>query len=571
MVWRGAGGCGGVVPMKKFLNDADSFVRESLEGLALTQPGLALLEGRTIAVQADRVVTGAAGPGAAGRDCVPVALISGGGAGHEPAHAGFVADGMLTAAVSGGVFASPSVDAVLDGIRAVTGTAGALLIVKSYTGDRLNFGLAAQLAQDEGYAVETVVVGDDIALGDADTHAGARGLAGTVLVHKIAGALAASGADLAEVSGRARSVASRLATMGVALRPGTMPGSGEATFEIDEDRIELGLGIHGESGVEQVGHRPADDLAAELVDRVLAARPLDDGARVALLVNGLGGTPPAELAVLTRAVHRLLGERGLTVERAYQGSVMTSLEMAGASVTVLPLEDGETELLDAPTASLAWPGGVGPVGHHADVSVPDADAGQVDPGEPDERARAAIDAACQAVLDDEHRLTELDQVVGDGDLGEALARGARAWQDDPADGSAASLLRVLSARCRRAIGGTSGPLYAAGLVAAAQALEDGADWPRALAAGVDGIQDLGGASPGDGTMVDALRPAADAAPDGWEAVLAAAEEGVRGTVEGVSRKGRASYVGARGQGHADPGAEAVLTWLRAVREAVRVG
>ncbi|WP_289033300.1 dihydroxyacetone kinase family protein [uncultured Arsenicicoccus sp.] len=557
--------------MKKFLNDAGSFVRESLEGLALTQPGLALLEGRTIAVQADRVVTGAAGPGAAGRDSVPVALISGGGAGHEPAHAGFVADGMLTAAVSGGVFASPSVDAVLDGIRAVTGTAGALLIVKSYTGDRLNFGLAAQLAQDEGYAVETVVVGDDIALGDADTHAGARGLAGTVLVHKIAGALAASGADLAEVSGRARSVASRLATMGVALRPGTMPGSGEATFEIDEDRIELGLGIHGESGVEQVGHRPADDLAAELADRVLAARPLDDGARVALLVNGLGGTPPAELAVLTRAVHRILGERGLTVERAYQGSVMTSLEMAGASVTVLPLEDGETELLDAPTASLAWPGGGGPVAHHADVAVPDADAGQVDPGEPDERARAAIDAACQAVLDDEHRLTELDQVVGDGDLGEALARGARAWQDDPADGSAASLLRVLSARCRRAIGGTSGPLYAAGLVAAAQALEDGADWPRALAAGVDGIQDLGGASPGDGTMVDALRPAADAAPDGWEAVLAAAEEGVRGTVEGVSRKGRASYVGVRGQGHADPGAEAVLTWLRAVREAVRVG
>lgn len=571
MVSRGAGGCGGVVPMKKFLNDADSFVRESLEGLALTQPGLALLEGRTIAVQADRVVTGAAGPGAAGRDSVPVALIAGGGAGHEPAHAGFVADGMLTAAVSGGVFASPSVDAVLDGIRAVTGTAGALLIVKSYTGDRLNFGLAAQLAQDEGYAVETVVVGDDIALGDADTHAGARGLAGTVLVHKIAGALAASGADLAEVSGRARSVASRLATMGVALRPGTMPGSGEATFEIDEDRIELGLGIHGESGVEQVGHRPADDLAAELVDRVLAARPLGDGARVALLVNGLGGTPPAELAVLTRAVHRLLGERGLTVERAYQGSVMTSLEMAGASVTVLPLEDGETELLDAPTASLAWPGGGGPVGHHTDVSVPDADAGQVDPGEPDERARAAIDAACQALLDDEHRLTELDQVVGDGDLGEALARGARAWQDDPADGSAASLLRVLSARCRRAIGGTSGPLYAAGLVAAAQALEDGADWPRALAAGVDGIQDLGGAAPGDGTMVDALRPAADAAPHGWEAVLAAAEEGVRGTVEGVSRKGRASYVGARGQGHADPGAEAVLTWLRAVRGAVRVG
>ena len=167
-------------------------------------------------------------------------------------------------------------------------------------------------------------------------------------------------------------------------------------------------------------------------------------------------------------------------------------------------------------------------------------------------------------------------IIGAGPAGlaaarSALARGARAWQEDPADGSAAYLLRVLSARCRRAIGGTSGPLYAAGLVAAAQALEDGADWPGALAAGVDGIQELGGAEPGDGTMVDALRPAADAAPDGWEAVLAATEQGVRSTVEGVSRKGRASYVGARGQGHPDPGAEAVLTWLRAVREAGRAG
>ncbi len=567
--------------MKKFVNDADTFVRESLEGLALTQPGLALLEGRTIAVQADRVVSGhdvghgsggdTRGSSGADREAVPVALISGGGAGHEPAHAGFVGEGMLTAAVSGGVFASPSVDAVLDGIRAVTGSAGALLIVKSYTGDRLNFGLAAQLAQDEGYAVETVVVGDDIALGDADTHAGARGLAGTVLVHKIAGALAASGADLAEVTERARSVAGRLATMGVALRPGTMPGSGEVTFEIDEDRIELGLGIHGESGVERVPHRPADGLAAELVDRVLAARPLDDGARVALLVNGLGGTPPAELSVLTRAAHRLLGQRGLRVERTYQGSVMTSLEMAGASVTLLPLEEGEADLLDAPTASLAWPGGDGPVERHDDVPVPEAVADAADPGEPDPQVRAAVDAACQAVLDDESRLTDLDQVVGDGDLGEALARGARAWQEHPADGSAAYLLRVLSARCRRAIGGTSGPLYAAGLVAAAQALEDGADWPGALAAGVDGIQELGGAEPGDGTMVDALRPAADAAPDGWEAVLAATEQGVRSAVEGVSRKGRASYVGARGQGHPDPGAEAVLTWLRAVREAGRAG
>lgn len=413
-------------------------------------------------MQADRVVSGhdvghgsggdTRGSSGADREAVPVALISGGGAGHEPAHAGFVGEGMLTAAVSGGVFASPSVDAVLDGIRAVTGSAGALLIVKSYTGDRLNFGLAAQLAQDEGYAVETVVVGDDIALGDADTHAGARGLAGTVLVHKIAGALAASGADLAEVTERARSVAGRLATMGVALRPGTMPGSGEATFEIDEDRIELGLGIHGESGVERVPHRPADELAAELVDRVLAARPLDDGARVALLVNGLGGTPPAELSVLTRAAHRLLGQRGLRVERTYQGSVMTSLEMAGASVTVLPLEEGETELLDAPTSSLAWPGGGGPVERHDDVPVPEATADAADPGEPDPQVRAAVDAACQAVLDDESRLTELDQVVGTATWGRRWRAGR-----EPGRRTRPTAPRHTSCgSCRPAAGGPSG-------------------------------------------------------------------------------------------------------------------
>ncbi|AKT52285.1 dihydroxyacetone kinase family protein [Arsenicicoccus sp. oral taxon 190] len=558
--------------MPKFRNDAATFVRESLEGLALSQPGLALLQDRTTVVRADRVVTDET------RATVPVAVLSGGGAGHEPAHAGFVAQGMLTAAVSGGVFASPSVDEVLDGIRAVTGEAGCLLVVKSYTGDRLNFGLAAQLARDEGLDVEMVVVGDDVALGDSDSHAGARGLAGTLLVHKVAGAAADAGETLQQVRDRAQHVADRLATMGVALGPGTQPGSGEQTFEVEEGKVELGLGIHGEPGVAQVPHRPADELAEELVSRIVDARPVPDGTPVVLLVNGLGGTPPAELAVLARAAARALASRGIGLSRVYQGAVMTSLEMAGASLTVLPATPDELDLLDRPTAALAWPGAGSGAGAGAgqpsassqapEVPVPADPTADVDPGEADPRTRAAVDAACRALLDAERELTELDRVVGDGDLGEALARGARAWLDEPVDGEAAYLLRTLSARFRRAIGGTSGPLYAAGLMGAAGALGDGGSWPDALGAAVEAVRDLGGASPGDGTMVDALVPAAVAAADGWDAVLAAAREGADATREGVSRKGRASYVGDRAKGHPDPGAVAVATWLTGIRDEV---
>lgn len=570
--------------MKKLINDPDDVVRESLEGLALIQPGLGLLQGRLIAVRSDAVVTDA------NRASVPVAVISGGGAGHEPAHAGYVAAGMLTAAVSGDVFASPSVEAVLDGIRAVTGDAGCLLVVKSYTGDRLNFGMAAEVARAEGLDVHMVVVADDVALADDDTNAGRRGLAGTVLVHKVAGALAAQGATLDEIERAAQGVIAEVGTMGVGLTPCIVPASGEPGFELGEGEMELGLGIHGEPGVERTSLAPADEVARTLVDRIVADRGLSKGSRVVALVGSTGGTPPMELAIMARAVATEVARHGLDLQRLWAGLVMTSLEMAGASVTLLPVDDDRLALLDAPTASLSWPGGTGAgcdeggaVPSFEDIPVPAPAGDETDAGTPDERVRRAIDAACEALLAARDDLDAADRHVGDGDLGSALARGAKAWTQDPVDGSAEHLLRHLSMLARRDIGGTSGPLYGMLLLRAAESLAGApdnsgrdassssgsqADWAAAFRAGVDGVRELGGAEPGDGTMVDALAPAADAADQGWDAVIDAATHGAAATVAGTSTKGRASYLGDRAQGYEDPGATAVVFWLTAVRDAL---
>lgn len=547
--------------MKKLINAPTDVVTEALEGTVLTQPGLALLEGRTIAVRRDRVVTDE------NRASVPVALISGGGAGHEPAHAGYVAEGMLTGAVSGAVFASPSVDAILDGIRAVTGDAGALLIVKSYTGDRLNFGLAAEIARAEGLDVDVVVVADDVALTDDDANAGRRGLAGTILVHKVAGAVAAGGGSLAEVTDAARAVAEGVGTLGVGLGPATVPG-GEAGFDLGEDEMELGLGIHGEPGVSRETLPAADALAETMVERLVADRGLTSGDRVALLAGNAGATPTMEMMVMLRGAVTALGARGIEVVRAWQGPVLSSIDMPGLSLSLLPVDDALLAHLDAPTTAPAWPGTAAPWPATVDTSripVPDATASTDDAGEPDAATRAAVDRAVTALLEAEAELTRLDAEVGDGDLGQALARGANAWRAAPVDGSAATILRTLAAYARRDIGGTSGPLYAVGLLRASEALADGADWPAAFRAGVEAVTDLGGAQVGDRTMVDALAPAADAAPDGLDAVITAARSGADGTAEQTARRGRSSYLGTRVHGHPDPGAVAVALWLEALR------
>lgn len=552
--------------MKKLINDPSHVVREALEGLVLAQSGAALLGDRLIVVQADRLVTDE------NRSRVPVALVSGGGAGHEPAHAGYVARGMLTAAVSGDVFSSPSVDAVLDAIRAVTGEAGCLLVVKSYTGDRLNFGLAAEIARAEGMRVEVVVVADDVAIEASDANAGRRGLAGTVLVHKVAGAAAEAGRSLADVVETARTVIDRVGTMGVGLSSVTLPSVGRPSFELGDDEIELGLGIHGEPGVSRTTLEPADDLVADLVDRILADRGIAAGDRVVALVGSSGATPPMELSIVTRAVAVVLAEHRVELARIWQGLVMTSLDMAGVSVTLLPLPTGGgaelLELLDAPTSSLAWPGRASSQGPRIEIrELPRATTEEPPHHDHDVGVRTAIDAACAALLAEEDELTRLDQVVGDGDLGAALARGARAWLAQPGEGSAAQQLRRLADQVRREVGGTSGPLYAIGLLRTSEALAGGADWPDAFTAGVTAISDLGGAEVGDRTMIDALRPAAFVADQGIDAALEAAREGAEATRQQIARRGRSSYLGDRVVGHPDPGAVAVTVWLAAVRDA----
>ncbi|WP_066951643.1 dihydroxyacetone kinase subunit DhaK [Microtetraspora fusca] len=573
--------------MKKLVNDVSGVVPDMLEGLALTHPEIALLDGETVAVRAD-----VADFRRSGR----VAIVSGGGSGHEPAHAGYVGRGMLTAAVCGDVFTSPSTDTVLETIRTVAGPAGVLLIVKNYTGDRLNFGLAAELAKAEGIPVEVVVVADDVALDAGEGTAGRRGIAGTVFVHKVAGAAAEAGLPLAEVRREAEAAAAAVGSMGVGLSACTVPAAGRPGFELGPDEVELGLGIHGEPGVRRTAVAPADVVVDTLLDRITADLGLTPGDRVALLVNNLGGTPLMELQIVARRAVRRLAEQGFRPERVWTGSFLTALEMAGCSMSVLRVDDRLLDRLDAPVSAPAWPaahlGRVRPEplrvpGTPAPSGVPAAGsrpAAAAAGGPPLRRVlERVVEEVCAALIAAEPELTAMDQAVGDGDLGISLTRGADAVRREfPGYGTEdpAAVLRALSATLRRALGGTSGPLYAVLLLRAAAVLEEAGgdptprDWARALAEGARAVSELGGAEVGDRTMLDALVPAADAlrqALDGGaepcgalSAAVEAARKGTAATAAMTPRRGRSSYLGERAVGRVDPGAEAVAIWLEVV-------
>ncbi|WP_370469469.1 dihydroxyacetone kinase family protein [Corallococcus caeni] len=560
--------------MKKLVNAPRAVVQEMLEGFVALAPGQALLEGETVVVRSDV-------PAALGAR--KVAVLSGGGSGHEPAHAGYVGTGMLHAAVAGDVFTSPSADAVLAAIRAVAGTAGALLIVKNYTGDRLNFGLAAELARAEGIPTEVVVVADDVALRETVEPERRRGIAGVVLVHKVAGAAAAAGASLAQVAREATEAAAGLGSMGVALGPCTVPAAGRPGFTLGEGEVELGLGIHGEQGVRRVAHQPADALVDTLLSVIVEDRELGRGDRVALMVNGLGGTPPMELAIMTRRALAFLAERGLKVERAWQGTFLSALEMPGCSLTLLKVDDARLARLDAPTEAPAWPGRGQVVLQRKVVTARGAlptVEGHPKPQPVMARVRAAALAVADAWDAAEARLTELDSQAGDGDLGLSLARGAAAIRALPerAWATPAGALTELGQALRRNIGGSSGPFYATALLRAARYLAnrpvDTAAWAKAFEVGVEAVSELGGARPGDRTMVDALHPAAVAftravregkSPgEAWAEATRAAEQGAQDTASMSPRLGRASYLGERAKGIPDAGAVAVVIGMKAL-------
>jgi len=331
-------------PMRKLLNDPADAVKESLTGLAAAHARIVRYDAEAqILTRADAPVAG------------KVALISGGGSGHEPLHGGFVGKGMLDAACPGEVFTSPVPAQMLAATRAVDGGAGVIHIVKNYTGDVLNFKLAAEDAADEGIAVESVLVDDDVAVQDSLYTAGRRGVGATVLVEKIAGASAARGDDLATVAANARRVNARARSFGIALSSCTPPAAGAPIFDLPAGEVEIGIGIHGEPGRRRGPLAPARDLARELVEPVLTDLE-PQGARVLAFVNGMGGTPELELYLLYHEVDKLLRAAGLEPARSLVGSYITSLEMAGASLTLLELDDELVSLWDAPvdTAALRW-------------------------------------------------------------------------------------------------------------------------------------------------------------------------------------------------------------------------
>ncbi len=530
--------------MQQFMNGKDTLVTDAIDGLIRTSGGrLARLDGYPhikVVVRTDW-------------DRGRVALVSGGGSGHEPSHAGFIGQGMLTAAVCGEVFASPSVDAVLAGILAVTGKAGCLLIVKNYTGDRLNFGLAAERARAFGLKVSMVIVDDDVALPHLPQ---ARGVAGTLFVHKIAGAMAEAGADLAAVTEAAERVVAGAATIGMSLDTCTVPGSPKEE-RIGDGKAELGLGIHGEAGVSQVDFTGARAAMGQVVN-LLMSHTGDNGH--VLLLNNLGGATPLEMAVLADALAQSpLGAKAQWI--VGPAALMTSMDMQGFSVSLLPVTPADVTALAAPVAPPAWPGlqalvpvGIRPLpdGLSPIRAVPSAHPAR----------RALIGRCCAALIAAERELNALDAKSGDGDTGSTLATAARALVaalDRLPLADITQAYRAIGNELSQTMGGSSGVLLAIFFAAAGDASAGGKGWIAALGVGLDRVMQVGGAAPGHRTMIDALAPALAALPEGVDAAARAARKGADATAQMTKAKaGRASYLSEdKLAGHVDPGAQGV--------------
>ncbi len=327
--------------MKKIINDVANVEEEMILGLVKAAPQkLRKLDYGTIVVREPKQED-------------KVALVSGGGSGHEPAHGGYVGEGMLDCAVAGTVFTSPTPDQVLEGIKAVATDKGVLCVVKNYTGDVMNFEMAIEMAADEGIKADYVVVNDDVAVKDSLYTTGRRGVAGTIFVHKIAGAKAAEGASLEEVKAAAEKVIANVRSMGMAIEPCTVPAAGKPGFELSDTEMEIGIGIHGEPGTHREALGTADSIAKMLLDSILA--DLDyTGSDVVVLVNGMGGTPLMELYIVNNFVQDYLKEKGVRVYDTMVGNYMTSIEMAGFSLTLLRLDEEMKKLYDAKADTLAW-------------------------------------------------------------------------------------------------------------------------------------------------------------------------------------------------------------------------
>lgn len=487
-----------------------------------------------------------------------VAIISGGGSGHEPAHAGFVGKGMLTAAVCGDLFASPSVDAVLNAIVAVTGDRGCLLIVKNYTGDRLNFGLAAEKAKKYGLKVEMVIVGDDISLPDNKQP---RGIAGTVLVHKIAGFAAEQGKSLSDVRDIAQSACDSIASIGVAMQTCNLPDQYEEEGRIKGGHVELGLGIHGEPGASTVASQNSQETVSTLVKHL--HKKTGKEARLAVLVNNLGGVSSLEMAILTKElVHSEMKEQiDYLIGPA---PLVTALDMKGFSLSAIALNETFIKALQADVETAGWHPMVKlhamPMQKHNVIR----EGTHAKPSDND-TVKALVERITKTLIEQEKALNALDAKVGDGDTGSTFAQGARDIAQLNDDGKlplndTAALLELVGERLATVMGGSSGVLMSIFFTAAGQKVANKQKIADALLFGLEQMKRYGGADLGDRTLIDALQPALEALKEsGLNAAVKAAQDGAEATAQmQKANAGRSSYVNSDNlKGVKDPGAVAI--------------
>ncbi|RQM17373.1 hypothetical protein DD237_001369 [Peronospora effusa] len=580
---------------KQLIKDGCDIVTDLMDGIVLSHPHLVLERTEKVLLHRDYIAIRAR----------QVTVISGGGSGHEPTHAGYIGEGMLTGVVCGDVFASPSTQQVLTAIRLVTGPHGCLVVVKNYTGDRLNFGLAVEQAKAEDFKCEMVVIGEDVAVVNAN--AGRRGLCGTVFVHKLAGAAAKAGKDLVSLVDMVNSLTEKkkLGTMGVAIKPCTLPGRDDNVREWKDNEMEIGLGIHGEPGVAKCEQQNVPSLCKILVEKITTDQmsvglALQEGSKCVLVVNNLGSTTGMELYVVAKYAIEALRARGIELERVMVGSFMTALDMAGFSLSVWN-SNGDAELLaffDAPTSAPAWTHSPYDLSQSAisgpfikaEVTAP-IQTQFVRPVELSNDGRIlekCILAVCDTLIKNEPKLTSWDTKVGDGDCGTTFKNAAKAILTDlkacyPLN-DATLTLRALATSVDRSAGGTSGVLYVIFLTAGSLYLEtcknyNTTAWVGAFCAGIAAIQKYGGAKEGSRTMVDALVPslrALDSSVTKSGAELAnaaaiAAQEGAEATAY-ISTKqafGRAGYVNEElGASVPDPGAMAAAFWIQAIADTV---
>ncbi|MFR3568773.1 MAG: dihydroxyacetone kinase subunit DhaK [Paraclostridium sordellii] len=570
--------------MKKIINKPENVVMEMCNGIAMAHPELEFIKKYKV-IKRKNI------------DKNKVSLISGGGSGHEPAHAGFVGKGMLDAAVCGDVFASPSQIQVYQSIKSTASDKGTLLIIKNYSGDMMNFKNAAYLASEDGIKVDYVRVEDDIAVEDSLYTVGRRGVAGTVFVHKIAGAAAELGKSLEDVKSIAQKAADNVRSLGFALTSCTVPAKGTPTFELGEDEIEFGVGIHGEPGIRREKMASADDLAKKMVDAILKDMNIvGNNEEVAILINGFGGTPLQELYLLNNSVYRELSKKHIKINRAFVGNYMTSIDMEGASISILKLDDELKNLLsqvsDTPAFKVAGPvESVEYVDIYEDNKCTENATFEVETNLDFSKIENNIltldnmiyivDKMSEVIIKNEVPFCELDAHAGDGDFGMSVAKGfkqlKREWKEITSNEklSIGEFLNDCSMIIMEHCGGASGPIWGSAFRSAGKSIGNKKeinvkDFADMMKASVKGIQSTGersfgrGAVVGDKTLVDALVPCANS----WEtsaknndsfkeAFVKGAKEAVKGaksTEQIVARMGRAGTVGERSLGYPDAGA-----------------